>query len=81
MHGFTLQLVGYSSRGHRKISEARVWLNSQHDAVLERHQLRCLLDSSADVVGAIVMYDEPTEQAADYAPYQLTVNGVLQPSG
>jgi hypothetical protein len=81
VHGFTLQLVGYSSRSHRKVSEARVWLNSQHDAVLERHQLRSLLDSSADVVGAIVMYDEPTEQVAAYAPYRLRVNGVLQPGG
>jgi hypothetical protein len=81
VYGFTLQLVGYSSRSHRKVSEARVWLNSQHDAVLERHQLRSLLDSSADVVGAIVMYDEPTEQVADYAPYRLTVNGSVQPGG
>jgi hypothetical protein len=81
VHGFTLQLIGYSSRGHRKVSEARIWLNSEHDAVLERHQLRRLLDSNADVVGAIVMYDEPTEQVADYAPYRLTVNGVLQPGG
>ena len=34
-----------------------------------------------DVVGAIVMYDEPTEQVSDYAPYRLTVNGVAQPGG
>jgi hypothetical protein len=81
VHGFTVQLVGYSSRGHRKVSEARVWLNSQHDAVLGRHQLHRLLHPNADVVGAIVMYDEPTEQVADYAPYRLTVNGVLQPGG
>jgi hypothetical protein len=81
VHGFTLQLVGYSSRGHRKVSEARIWLNPQHDAVVERHQLRRLLDSNADVVGAIVMYDEPTEQVTAYAPYRLTVNGVLQPGG
>ena len=31
-------------------------------------------------VVAIVAYDEPTEQAAQYAPYRLVVNGVLQPA-
>jgi hypothetical protein len=32
-------------------------------------------------VVAIVAYDEPTEQVQQYAPYKLTVNGVLQPGG
>jgi hypothetical protein len=32
-------------------------------------------------VGAIVMYDEPTELVTDAAPYALRVNGVLQPGG
>jgi hypothetical protein len=32
-------------------------------------------------VVAVVAYDEPTEQVQQYAPYQLTVNGVLQPGG
>ena len=26
-------------------------------------------------------YDEPTEQVQQYAPYTLTVNGVVQPGG
>jgi hypothetical protein len=34
-----------------------------------------------DKVVAIVAYDEPTEQVQQYAPYQLRVNGVLQPGG
>ena len=29
----------------------------------------------------LVMYDEPTESIARYAPYSLKVNGVLQPGG
>ena len=33
------------------------------------------------VVVALVAYDEPTEQVTQYAPYALTVNGVLQPGG
>jgi hypothetical protein len=32
-------------------------------------------------VVAIVSYDEPTEKVKQYAPYRLTVNGVLQPGG
>jgi hypothetical protein len=34
-----------------------------------------------DRVVAIVSYDEPTEQISQYAPYSLTVNGVVQPGG
>ena len=37
--------------------------------------------SPFDKVVAIVAYDEPTEQVQQYAPYTLTVNGVLQPGG
>lgn len=32
-------------------------------------------------VVAVVAYDEPTEQVDQYAPYTLTVNGVVQPGG
>jgi hypothetical protein len=32
-------------------------------------------------VVAIVGYDEPTEKVTQYAPYALTVNGVVQPGG
>jgi hypothetical protein len=32
-------------------------------------------------VVAIVAYDEPTETVRQYAPYKLTVNGILQPGG
>lgn len=30
---------------------------------------------------AVVSYDDPTEQVQQYAPYTLTVNGVVQPGG
>jgi Immune inhibitor A peptidase M6 len=33
------------------------------------------------LVVAIVAYDEPTEQVQQYAPYTLTVNGIVQPGG
>ena len=45
------------------------------------HSFGKVLRYNPDVVGAVVMYDEPTEQVTDYAPYRLTVNGVLQPGG
>jgi hypothetical protein len=80
VHGFSVQLVGQSSRG-RLVARVRLGLDAQHDATLDRRALRRLLDDDADIVGAIVMYDEPTEQVAEYAPYRLTVNGVLQPGG
>jgi Immune inhibitor A peptidase M6 len=32
-------------------------------------------------VVAVVAYDEPTELVQQYAPYKLTVNGVVQPGG
>jgi hypothetical protein len=78
VEGFTLQLVGLSSRG-RLVSRAAVDLDAGHDAELTRRAVRRLVDDDADLVGAIVMYDESTETVEDYAPYRLTVNSVLQP--
>lgn len=39
------------------------------------------IDEDADFVAAVVTYDDPTESAVQYAPYTLTVNGVVQPGG
>ncbi len=39
------------------------------------------IDSDADFVAAVVTYDDPSETAIRYAPYTLTVNGVVQPGG
>jgi hypothetical protein len=81
VHGFTVQLVGYSSRDEGHVSQAALPLDSQHDAAVESGRLRRLISSNADVVGAVVMYDEPTEDVTRYAPYRLAVNGVFQPGG
>ena len=83
VHGFTLQLVAYSSRGrgHRHVTSTTVPLDGDQDATLDRRDLKRLLPENADVVGAVVMYDEPTEQVARYAPYRLTANGAVQPGG
>jgi hypothetical protein len=44
-------------------------------------KVRKYVDKDADFVGAIVMYDDPTESTDDYARYALVVNGVVQPGG
>jgi hypothetical protein len=51
-----------------------------------RSSLDCIgvlrhLGPLADVVAAIVTYDDPTESVDQYAPYTLTVEGALQPGG
>ncbi|MDR7279209.1 immune inhibitor A domain-containing protein [Catenuloplanes atrovinosus] len=48
---------------------------------LKLGQLSTLLLAAFPKVVAVVAYDEPTEQIQQYAPYTLTVNGVLQPGG
>jgi len=81
VHGFTVQLVGYSLHGNRRTEVVRLELDSKHDAELGKKDAKHLLDGNPDVVGAIVMYDEPTETVTDSAPYALRANGVLQPGG
>lgn len=39
------------------------------------------IDEDADFVAAVVTYDDPSETSTQYAPYTLTVNGVVQPGG
>jgi Immune inhibitor A peptidase M6 len=81
VHGFTVQLVSYSSDGRGRPQHARLRLDPRHDAELGRRALQHAVGDRADVVGAIVMHEEPTELVSDSAPYALRVNGVLQPGG
>ena len=37
--------------------------------------------ASCPKVVAVIAYDEPTEKIKQYAPYQLTANGIRQPGG
>lgn len=76
VHGFTLQLVADG----RQRSVLRIPLDDHNQAVVPGALLR-RLDRHAEVVGAVVMYDEPTETVSESAPYALRVNGVLQPGG
>jgi hypothetical protein len=45
------------------------------------NRLQLLIAALFPKVVAVVAYDEPTEQVSQYAPYTLTVNGVVQPGG
>jgi hypothetical protein len=77
VNNWNVRLVG--------IDEGRVPLvlqvefNGKNKISLNRSQLA--VASAFQKVVAIVAYDEPTEQVQQYAPYTLTVNGVLQPGG
>jgi hypothetical protein len=77
--GFTVQLIGYGGNGPGVIGTLE--LNSNFDSTLTGGQLRRIIGNQAEVVAAIITYDEPTETIMQYACYTLTVNGVTQPGG
>src|SRR5215213_9315063 len=79
--GFTVQLVGIDTNRKTPVALGTIPLSSTFEATLDVGKLRRIVGTQADVVGAIVTYDEPTEQITDYARYQLWANGALQPGG
>jgi hypothetical protein len=80
--GFTVQLVAYSANSRTPPAIiGRLPLNANFHGSLTGGALRGLIRNQADVVSAIVTYDEPTEAIGQYAPYTLKVNGVTQPGG
>jgi hypothetical protein len=82
VNGFTVQLVAYSANSRTPPAIiASLPLNSNFRGSLSGGALRGVIRNQADVVAAIVMYDEPTEALTQYAPYTLRVNGVTQPGG
>ncbi|MDQ3891089.1 MAG: immune inhibitor A [Actinomycetota bacterium] len=82
--GYTVQILGYTTSGKR-VSVVTLPLDRNFDgsfSVRGRHgRLGKLVEHKADVVAAIVTYDDPTESIEQYAPYTLKVNGVAQPGG
>jgi hypothetical protein len=66
VHAWHVKLVGLDEQGRR----------ARQVSVAGYPALR-----SYPKVVAIVGYDEPTEKVTQYAPYALTVNGVVQPGG
>ena len=81
IHGFSVQLVAYSALGKGTRTLLPIPLNERHDGLVPAWLLRQLVDQRADVVGVVVMQDDPTETVAEQAPYALRVNSVLQPGG
>ena len=77
VHNWNVRLVGINE-GRVPVA-LQVEFNGRNRVRLTRRQLA--LASPFQKVVAIVAYDEPTEQVQQYAPYTLTVNGVLQPGG
>ena len=80
--GFTLQLVGYSSTDPSvPATQVALELTDAVSTTLGADALRALFDPRADVVSAIVTYDDPTEVLTRPGRYALTVNGITQPGG
>ncbi|WP_183061991.1 choice-of-anchor J domain-containing protein [Motilibacter peucedani] len=80
VHGFTVQVVGYSSTGD-KVDVVAMKLKNGFTGTLRGGKIRALFGRTVDTIAAIVTYDEPTETVTQQARYSLTVNGVLQPGG
>ncbi|MBA3366750.1 MAG: immune inhibitor A, partial [Actinobacteria bacterium] len=77
-----VQLVGYHTTDRSVPAVIGVLkLDANFDVTLDRAALQAIIGSQADLVGAIVTFDDPTESIVQYGPYKLTVNGVLQPGG
>jgi hypothetical protein len=82
VNGYTVQLVGYETKGKKPHAlVGSIPLGSSFGASLKGGKLEKLIGERADVVAALVMYDEPTESINQYARYTLRVNGVVQPGG
>jgi hypothetical protein len=77
VHNWNVRLVGIRSGKVPVVVQAEFDGKSQ----IKLNRLALALLSPFDKVVAIVAYDEPTEQVQQYAPYTLTVNGVVQPGG
>lgn len=76
VQNWNLRLVAYDEKNQIAL---QVEFNGKNSVRLGFLQLLFL--SVFPKVVAVVAYDEPTEQVQQYAPYTLTVNGVVQPGG
>ncbi|MGH2793010.1 MAG: peptidase M6 [Actinomycetota bacterium] len=80
VEGFTVQLVAYTDDG------TAAWvgdlpLDGDFDGSLSGADVAAQIGTTAETVAALVTYNESSELIPDYAPYTLTVNGVVQPGG
>lgn len=78
--GFTVQLVALAD----DYSDAWIFelpLDDQFRGSISGADLDAAIGDTAETVGVLVTYDEPTEGVNQYAPYTLEVNGEKQPGG
>jgi hypothetical protein len=76
VNNWNLRLIAYDEKNQIAL---QVQYNGKNNVQLGFLQLLFL--SVFPKVVAVVAYDEPTELVQQYAPYKLTVNGVVQPGG
>jgi hypothetical protein len=76
VHNWNLRLIAYDEKNQIAL---QVEFNGKNKVKLGWLQLAFL--TVFPKVVAVVAYDEPTETVNVYAPYKLTVNGVVQPGG
>ncbi len=79
VEGFTVQLVAFNSR--KVVHLAKVTLNDEFEGFLGAGRIHDLLGTQARKVAAIVTYHDSSDTVAQYAPYELRVNTILQPGG
>jgi hypothetical protein len=77
--GWHLTVLGYASDGSAPAAIRTFEVAPGGNVTMSAGALRPF--RGLDTVAAVVTQDEPTEQQFKYAPYELTVNGVLQPGG
>jgi hypothetical protein len=80
VENWTVQLVAYDDAG------TAAWvgqfpLGEGFSGTLSGAELDALIGTSAETVAAIVMAEDRSETVQQYASYELTVDGVLQPGG
>ncbi|HEY0448850.1 hypothetical protein [Actinophytocola sp.] len=76
VNNWNVKLVGYDEQNQIGLQAE---FNGKSSVRLSTLQM--LLFALFPKVVAVVTYDEPTELVQQYAPYTLTVNGVVQPGG
>jgi hypothetical protein len=76
VNNWNLRLIGIDEKRH---AAWQFEYNGRASVNVNRWDVALL--SIFPKVVAVVAYDEPTEQVTQYAPYTLTVNGVVQPGG
>ena len=80
VEGYTVQLLSYTEGG----GDAFLFHPPAGRLVprgADRSGRGDAIGTDNDVVAAIVTYHDGTQLVSQYAPYELTVNGELQPGG